>query len=225
MQAIAAEYEKEMGRRVEFEFGDSGNMLGNVTLRPDGDLFLPADDSFVRLAQERGLVAETFPLCRMRAVILARSGNPHHIARFDDLLKQSLKAGIANPDKAAIGKVVRSHLINLGKWDTLAGHLEAQFTTVTDSANAVQLGSIDAAIVWDSVAINYPELTSIRVAELDGAVGRVELAVLASAPDAAGARRLARYTAASDRGLSQFRKVGFTDVDTGSPWSSGGGVP
>src|ERR1700735_5536541 len=68
MQAIAAEYEKEAGRRVEFEFGDSGNMLGNVTLRPDGDLFLPADDSFVRLAQERGLVAETYPLCRMRAV-------------------------------------------------------------------------------------------------------------------------------------------------------------
>jgi molybdenum ABC transporter molybdate-binding protein len=225
MQAIAVEFEKETGRRVEFEFGDSGQMLGNVTVRPDGDLFLPADDSFIRLAQEKGLVAEALPLCRMRAIILTRPDNPHQIAKFDDLLKRELKVGIANPDKAAIGKVVRNHLARLGKWDALAAHLIAQHTTVTDSANAVQLGSVDAAIVWDVVAANYPELAIVRVPELDGAVGRVELAVLASAPDPVGARRLARYTAASDRGLSQFRKAGFIDAESGSPWASGGGTP
>lgn len=225
MQAIAAEFEKETGRRVDFEFGDSGQMLGNVTVRSDGDLFLPADDSFIRLAQEKGLVAATFPLCRMKAIILTRPGNPHRIAKFDDLLKQGLKVGIANPDKAAIGKVVRQHLARLGKWDILAAHLTAQHTTVTDSANAVQLGSTDAAIVWDVVAANYPELAIVPVPELDGAVGQVTLAVLASAPDSIGARRLARYTAASDRGLLQFRKAGFIDVEAGSPWASGGGQP
>jgi molybdate transport system substrate-binding protein len=228
MQTIAAEYEKEMGRKVEFEFGDSGTMLGNVTLRRDGDLFLPADDSFVNLALERGLVAETFPLCRMRAVILARFGNPGRIATFEDLMKKGLKIGIANPDKAAIGKVVRQHLIQLSRWDRLAGHLEVQFATVTDSANAVQLGSIDAAIVWDSVAINYPKLTTVRVAELDGAVGSVQLAVLGQAPEPAAARSLARYTAAGDRGLLQFRKAGFTEVEAGIPWvvrTSGGDTP
>src|SRR5579872_6400170 len=115
MQAIAAEYEKETGQQVEFEFGDSGHMLGNVTMRKDGDLFLPADSSFVRLAEERGLIARTIPLCRMRAVILTRPANPKHIANLADLLKPRLKVGIANPDKAAIGKVVRDHLAKLGK--------------------------------------------------------------------------------------------------------------
>ena len=225
MQAIAAEFEKETSRRVDFEFGDSGQMLGNVTVRQDGDLFLPADDSFVRLAQERGLVAETFPLCKMHAIILIGPGNPHHIAKLDDLLKREIKVGIANPDKAAIGKVVRSHLSRLGRWDALAANLIAQHITVTDSANAVQLGSTDAAIVWDTVAANYPDLTTVRVPELDGAIGRIELAVLASSPDPVGARRLARYTAASDRGSLQFRNLGFSDVESGSPWASGGGEP
>jgi molybdenum ABC transporter molybdate-binding protein len=220
MQAIAQEFERETGDRIEFAFGDSGAMLGGVSLRPEGDLFLPADDSFVRLAQERGLVAESFTICRMRAVILTRPGNPFHLEAFDDLLKPGLKLGIANPDQAAIGKVVRAHLRQLGKWDALAPHIVAQQITVTDSANAVQLGSLDAAIVWDVVAANYPQLAVVRTPELDGAVGRVALAILSQSPSPQGARRLASYIAASDRGMFQFRKAGFTDLDPGPPWSS-----
>jgi molybdate transport system substrate-binding protein len=225
MQSIAAEFENETDKRVEFEFGDSGYMLGSVTLRSDGDLFLPADDSFIRLAEERGLVAESIPLCRMRAVVLTRPGNPQAVSGFDDLMRKGLRVGIANPDKAAIGKVVREQLVRLGKWGALATHLEVQLTNVTDSANAVQLGSIDAAIVWDSVAVNYPELTTVRVPELDEAVARVELGVLALAPHAAGARRFARYVAASDKGLSLFRKAGFVEVERGLPWQSQAGGP
>ena len=129
-----------------------------------------------------------------------------------------MKVGIANPDTAAIGKVVRSHLSQIGEWDALARHLAAQFSSVTDSANAAQIGSIDAAIVWDSVAANYPDLSVVLVPELHGAIGRVELAVLASSPDPGEAIKFARYIAASDRGLVQFRRFGFTDVEMGKPW-------
>jgi len=221
MRDIAAEYLKETGRGVEFDFGDSGAMLGNATVRPDGDLFLPADDSFVRLAEERGLVAQTIPLCRMRAVVITRPGNPHAIAAFEDLLDDELKVGIANPDRAAIGKVVRDELQRLGKWDALAGRIAVQHTTVTDAANAVQLGSTDAAVVWDAVAGNYPELAVVKLPELAGAVGRVELAVLKSAPDPAKAQHFARFISASDKGLSLFRKSGFSEVESGTVWTAG----
>jgi len=214
MEAVSEEYLRETGWRVEFEFGDSGKMLGQVTVRPDGDLFLPADDSYVRLAREKGLVADTIPLCRMRAVILTRPGNPYRVAVFDDLLKPGLRVGIANPDRAAIGKVVRDHLASHGRWKELDARLTAQHANVTESANAVQLGSTDAAIVWDAVAANYPDLVVVKVPELDGAVGRVDLAVLASAPDPAAARHFAGYVA-SDKSLSLFRKFGFADVLSG----------
>jgi hypothetical protein len=61
--------------------------------------------------------------------------------------------------------------------------------------------------------------------ELDGALGRVELAVLAGSPDTAAARRFARYVAAGDRGMSHFRRAGFADVDPGPPWADAGGGP
>jgi len=223
MQQIAAEYEAETGRHVDFDFGDSGSMLGNAGLRRDGDLFLPADDSYVRLAEQQGLVAEAIPLCRMRAVILTRPGNPHGIKTFDDLLKPGLKVGIANPDRAAIGKVARDTLAAQGKWSPLAARLYVQHANVTDSANAVQLGSAAAAIVWDVVAVNYPELAVVSVPELDAAVAKVELAVLNTSPDPAAARRFARYVAAGDRGLSLIRKAGYANVEPGAPWVDPGG--
>jgi molybdate transport system substrate-binding protein len=225
MQNIAADFEKETVQHVDFEFGDSGHMLDGVTKRLNGDLFLPADSSFTRLAEERGLVTEVFPLCRMRAVILTRHGNPHRIARFEDLLKPGLKVSLANPDSAAIGKVVKEQLTKAGKWNALSAHLEVQHTTVTDSANAVQLGSIDAAIVWDAVAINYPELTIVPIGELNHAIGKVEIVMLNSAANQTGAWQFAQYTAASDRGLPQFRKWGFSEVEKGTPWIPPAGGP
>jgi molybdate transport system substrate-binding protein len=196
-------------------------MLGQVTIRTDGDLLLPADDSYVRLAESKGLVARTFPLCRMRAVLLTRPGNPHGLATLDDLLRPGVRIGIANPDRAAIGKVVRDHLTKQGRWDALAARIDVQHLNVTDAANAVQIGSRDVTFVWDAVAVNYPDLVTVRVPELEGAVGRVELALLARSPNPTAALRFARYVASSDGGLSLFRKAGFSDVEAGTPWRGG----
>ncbi|HEY2909137.1 MAG TPA: substrate-binding domain-containing protein [Gemmataceae bacterium] len=215
MQAVAADYERETGVLIEFRFGNSEQVLANAALSREGDLFLPADDSFVRAAEAKGLVAETFPLATMRAVVLTKPGNPHGIARFEDLLQPGLRFGQANPDGAAIGKVTREHLQKSGHWKELADHTLVYHSTVTDAANAVLAGSNDAAIVWDAVAANYPTLSVVHLPELDGAIGNVELAVLRSAGDAA--MRLVRFVCSPEHGAPAFRAAGFTNFLTEPP--------
>ncbi|MBX9582667.1 MAG: substrate-binding domain-containing protein [Gemmataceae bacterium] len=217
MQTTAAEYEQQTGMPVLFRFGNSGEVLANAALHRDGDLFLPADDSFVRLAEDRGLGAEAFPLARMRAVVVTRPGNPRGLARFADLLDPGLKFGQANPDAAAIGKVTRDHLRTLGRWDALRENTKVQHATVTDALNAVQLGATDAAVVWDVVAASDPSLAVVRLPELDGATARVELALLKSSPDPEAARRFARFVRDPDRGGRHFRAAGFTDLAPAAP--------
>lgn len=216
MEATAAEYQQETGRRVEFSFGNSGDMLGRAAAG-SGDLLLPADSSFVRLAEERGVVAETVPLARMYAVVLTRPGNPRGIARFDDLLDSALKLGQANPDAAAIGTLTRDHLRALGRWDALAAHTTVFHATVAEAANHVDVGGTDAAVVWDVVAAQSPGLAVVRLPELNAAVGRVELAVLRSA-GAEAAGHFVRYVRAADRGQAHFRAAGFTDLEPASAW-------
>jgi len=212
MERIATDYTSDTGIPVECEFGDSGKMLGQVTIRTDGDFFLPADDSYIQLAANQGLVARRIPLCRMQAVVLTRPGNPFHIARLADLLQPDLRLGIANPDRAAIGKVVRDLLTRRGKWAALADRIDAQHANVTDAANAVLLDSRDATFVWDAVAVNYPALAAIKVPELDGAIGHVDVALLAHSAHREGAEQFLAYLTSPEKGLARFREGGFTDV-------------
>lgn len=207
MQAVAAEYD----RPVEFRFGNSEQSLAQVSFGV-GDLFLPADDSFVRVAQSSGTATESFPLAKMRVVVLAQPGNPRRIANLDDLLNKDLRLGQANPKAAAIGRLTRDHLKKSGRWDALHANTLVYHTTVTDAANAVQLGANDAAIVWDAVAANYPSLAAVKLPELDGAIGNVEIALLRSASDPEAARRFVRFVKSADHGQKAFRAAGFTDL-------------
>ncbi|HXD88778.1 MAG TPA: extracellular solute-binding protein [Urbifossiella sp.] len=215
IQAVAADYQRETGVRIEFRFGNSEQVLASAALSREGDLFLPADDSFVRAAEAKGLVAETFPVATMRAVVLSKAGNPRGITQFADLLEPGLKLGQANPDAAAIGKVTRDHLLKSGHWKELSDHTLVYHTTVTDAANAVLVGSNDAAIIWDAAAVNYPKLAVVHLPELEGAIGKVELAVLRSA-NRNGAMRLVRFVRSPEHGAPAFRAAGFTNFITES---------
>jgi len=208
MQAVAADYD----RPIEFRFGNSEQILAQATLAAEGDLLLPADDSYVKAAREKGLVEESFPLATMRVVVLVAPGNPRRIAKLDDLLAKDLRLGQANPDAAAIGRVTRDHLTRSGRWAELHANTLLYHTTVTDAANAVKAGANDAAIVWDAVAAGYSSLAAVRAPELEGAFGRVAIAVLRSRTDAAAARRFVDFIKNPNHGQKAFRAAGFADL-------------
>lgn len=208
MQSVAAEYD----RPIEFRFGNSEQILAQASIGGEGDLFLPADDSYVRTAETSGVATESFALAKMRVVVLAQPGNPRRIAKLDDLLKKELKLGQANPDAAAIGRITRAHLQKSGRWNELHANTLVFHTTVTDAANAVKLGSNDAAIVWDAVAANYPSLAVVNLPELGGAIGNVAIARLRSCTDPAASRRFVDFVKSDDHGRRAFRATGFTEL-------------
>ena len=51
MEKAAAAFEKETGIKVELRVGPSEKLLSDLKLTKKGDLFLPADDSYVNLAK------------------------------------------------------------------------------------------------------------------------------------------------------------------------------
>ena len=210
LEAAARDYEAESGRRVELRFGASEDILtkaGLVNPTDPADLLLPADDTYIRMARDRGLVAESFPLATMRAVVLLAPGNPKAIAAWPDLLRDGVRVAVPNP-AAAVGKLTRDHLAATGRWDALKPRV-ADTGTVTEAANAAKIGAADAAVVWDAVAVNYAGQTVLTPPELAGVVGRVEVAVLAQSADREGALAFARYLADPGRGLKPFRAAGF----------------
>ena len=69
IEAIRADYEAAFPTRVQVQYGPSQTLLASAEVSGSGDLYLPADDSYLATAGDRKLIAERFPLAAMRPVI------------------------------------------------------------------------------------------------------------------------------------------------------------
>jgi len=145
VEALARAYEEETGTPVQLEYGGSQVILARAASGAAGDLFLPADDDYVRMAEERGLVAETFPLARLRPVLAVAAGNPKRIGSLADLTRDGVRVALANPDTAAVGRLVRDRLGRAGAWERLGARAVVFKPTVGEVANDLRLGTADAA--------------------------------------------------------------------------------
>ncbi|MHB8898682.1 MAG: molybdate ABC transporter substrate-binding protein [Thermoguttaceae bacterium] len=220
VEKIVADYLDRYHVPVRVQYGGSATLLSQAEVSRTGDLFLAADEGYADLAHDKGLVAERIPVASMRAVLTVRKGNPKAIHRIDDLLRADVRAALANPGQAAIGQAAREALEAAGKWKALEEHVTATGVfkpTVSDVANDVKLGSVDAGIVWDSTVAQHPELEAVRIEELDRATAHITITVLRSSKTPTAALKFARFLAARDRGLQHFAELGYQPVD-GDPW-------
>ncbi len=218
MEAVLADYEAEFGVPVHVQYGPSNTLLSSAEVSGTGDLYLPADDSYLDIARSRGLVDEIVSIAAMQGVVVVNKNNPSAIKAFDDLLGKSVRLVQANPDGAAIGKQTREALKEQNLWDKLDSATTAYRTTVNDVANDVKVGAADAGIVYDAVLHTYPDLEYVELPELNGVRADIAVGVLRSTTSSQRALHLARYLAAEDRGLKRYREFGFR-AETGDEWA------
>ena len=219
---VIKEYEGEFGAAVRVQYGGSGTLLSNLRAAQTGDLYLAADASYIQIARAQGLIAETIPLATQRPVIAAAKGNPKEIQAAKDLLRADLRVALGNPDAASIGKQTQTALTKAGLWENLKQAVQARGVfkpTVNDVANDVKIGTVDAGVVWDSTARQYPELEIVApLTEDSGFVMEITVAVLRSSRQPTEALRFARYLSARDKGLEAFRRHHYTVVE-GDVWA------
>jgi molybdate transport system substrate-binding protein len=222
MEKAAADFEREYGTKVELRFDASEGLLTKLKVTRQGDLFVPADDSYVAEARAMGLVEQDYPLATLTAVAVFRADfpkNPGEIT-WEDVFRPEFRLAQPNPDATAIGKVTRQGLRAVGLWDRIDQSKAASVGTVTEAANAVKLGSADGAIIWDSVAAAFPGLKVVRLPHLDRVTANVTAAVCRNAQRRAEARSFAEYLAGP--GQRFFRAAGYAPArDTPRPKGRG----
>ncbi len=219
IEQIADDYEKARGVRVRIQYGGSNTLLSQIEVARLGDLFLAADETYITMARQKGLVLEDRPLATMRAVLGVPRGNPKGVHRLDQLWKDQLRVVLGNPDQTAIGQATRFSLQASNHWKLLEMHVRKQGVfkpTVGDVANDILLGSVDAGILWDAVAAQYPEIDSIPIPELSRAVADIRVGILGSTKKTAEARRFVRYLTGPDLGLKRLEAFGFQPVENSS---------
>ena len=220
VQELVDLFEIENGVRVEVQYGGSGTLLSNIQVARQGDLYIAADQTYIDIADDKGLIDEVLPLGYLRPVIAVPKGNPKKIENLDDLIAPDVKVALGNPESASVGKLTKKLLEEAGMWEKIKAYVEKRGVfkpTVPEIANDVKIGAVDAAIVWDATVAQHPELEAIHVPLLDDARQEISVAVLDATKQPTGALRLARFLN-SKEGNAVFKKHGFEPVE-GDAWA------
>jgi len=213
---IAKQYEKEYGVKIRLNFGGSGALKGQLQIA-GGDLYLPADASYVDMTREEGLALEGIPVAKLTAGIIVPKGNPKGIKSLGDLTRDDISVALAEKS-AAVGKFTQKVLRSA---EVLEGIKKGDFSThptVNEVAELVSVGSRDAGIVWESVAKLAKECDFIPVDAFKAKKKTATITLLKSSEQVTRALRFARYLTSRDKGGEVFRKFGFETAKSDS-WS------
>ncbi len=213
---IVRRYEEEHGVVVRPHFGGSGELAAQIEVA-GGDLYLPADVSYIEQTRARGLVRESIPAAYLTAGLVVAEGNPKGIRSLKDLGREDVRISLAIPS-AAIGKFTKKVLTEAGHWEAVEANATVFKFTVNDVAQDVSTGAADVAVVWDAVAGLFDKVEFVHVAAFDRRRKTATVGILSSASQPPAALRFARYLTASDRGLEHFEKHGFQVVE-GDRWT------
>lgn len=219
MEEVSKDYDKEFGQKVEVSYDASQTCFVKLAVAKRGDLFLPADDSYIQLAKDKELIdkQDVFNVARMHAVVIVRPNFPTAIKTWPELLALGNRLAIGNTDTTAIGSVLKANLQAEGRWSELAKQKRNEMVNVNQVLNSVKLGSSDAGIVWDAVAKPHPELTIVEFKELASVQARVQIAITKFSTQRDAARQFIRFLRTADKGGRHFKAQGFADIEEERP--------
>ena len=151
--------------------GGSGALAGQLSaevmtgLRNMADVLVSADSKRMSNLIEKNFVSETLPIATQNPVIAIRCPARSDMLQVRDLstlLNQELKLGIGSTTSAIGAETHRiAKLSNCS--DRLRAHKTADFENVMSLAQALSIGSVDAAIVWDSTVFQFNQTGNLPI--------------------------------------------------------------
>lgn len=213
---IIEAYTAETGRKVNVIYNGSGALLSQIKIGK-GDLYMPADLSYIEEAAKGGLTAESIPTAYLTAVIVVHKDNTT-IRSLEDITKSGVRISLAD-QSAAVGKFTRKVLAENGLLNAIEKNVTVTKPTVNGIVEDVSIGSVDATIAWDAVARNFTDLRTIEVPIFSAKRRSAAVAVLNSTRKPTAALHLARYISAKDKGGEVFKRNGFDTPEKADQWA------
>jgi len=206
---LAELFTAQSGVSVRVDYNAGSLLLGRIRVGADGDLFMPGDEYYIRLAEKDGLVRESRTAAVLVPVILVAPGNPKQIRTLSDLARDGVRLGLADERTAAIGRIaVQLMEKNAVPRDAVMRNLVFESVTVPELGAAVALEHIDAAIVWAPTAAGFANTEAVPIPPNENILANAPIAVLNSSKHLSSARAFCELVL-SEPGQAVLRKHGY----------------
>jgi len=212
-EPVIAQFEKEHGIPIEPTYAGSGQLLGQISSHQRGDLYMPGAELYVDRAIEKGLAVEGSKrvVAYFVPVILVQKGNPKDIHSLEDLKKEGLRLGFGDERACAVGKktlkILEKNNIALSE---LQENIQYESSTVNELGVAIQLGQVDAVIMWDANARNFQKHGDIiHIKRENNIISTIPIALLTSSKHPEEARDFIEFIT-SEAGREILRDRQYT---------------
>ncbi len=204
-------FSEEFDAEIECNYAGSGVLLNQVQVTRRGDLFMPGDVSYIDRVEPADLVESKHTVCYFIPTILVKKGNPKNIKTLADLVKPGITLGLGNSEVCAIGRtsvqIFQKNNIDMAE---IEKNLVFSSLTVGELGVQIQIGKVDAVIVWDATAAQYAKSGDVvKIPTDQNVISTVAIALLDSSENKPLAREFIDFII-SERGQAVFQKHNFS---------------
>lgn len=169
MNEIITNFEKKTGKKVNVQYGGSGELLATLMTSKKGDVLITGEYTTMDKAKEKGyIINDTIVnVTSHKPVIAVKRGNPKNITSLKDLGKENVRVAIGDPKACAIGKVAQKMLDKEGV--NINENLVAKTPTVNQLLTYILSGQVDAVIIWEDMLTWNNSKSKMEMIEIEGA--------------------------------------------------------
>ncbi len=211
LEESAKAFEAKTGTPVTLHTGGSGAMLSQLRLTGLGDLYIPGSPDYLDKARTLGLIdGEPVVVAYLVPALLVAKGNPLKIAGLEDLDRQGLRVGLADPDGVCVGLYAVEILAANAMLDRVKPNLRGMVESCAKAASMIPLNLVDVVLGWREFALWNPrdmEAILLEPAEIPR-LAYIPAALLKGADNPQGARTFMDFLR-SEQGQAIFRKWGY----------------
>ena len=161
VEKLAKEFEEKTGVKVELSFGQSEDLLPQIKIGKEGDLFV-SHDPYMDYTKKAGALLDAVQVGYVAPVLVVRKGNPANVHSIEDLAKPGVKVALPDPKYSTCGQMVEKLLENKGIKDAVYKNAGgALFRSHSEIGNALKIGERDAGIMWNGTAHNFLDAIEI----------------------------------------------------------------
>jgi molybdate transport system substrate-binding protein len=207
---------------VRYSFAGSQQLVLQLEQGAAADVFASADQRWMQVARDTGLVASALVFARNRLVVITPASNPGRIDRLEDLGNRGLKL-VLGAEAVPVGKYSREVLGRLSDSPGFGAdysrrvlrNLVSEEENVKAVVSKVQLGEADAGIVYVS-DVTPSVRRAVRTLEIPdpyNVVATYPIAVLQRAKQPAAAQAFVAYII-SPEGQAVLARHGLLPAET-----------
>jgi len=215
LKQIAANFEKQSGDKVVFNFGASSFLARQIVEGAPADVFFSADEAKMDDLEKRGLIASGSRRSRLSnslVIVVAAKDGPVLNGPKDLGSDRIERLALAEPATVPAGIYAKQYLLKEGLWAAVESKV-VPTENVRAALAAVESGNADAGIVYKTdAAISKKVKVAYVVPAKEGPAISYPVAALKASPQPAAAAKFLDYLGTSSA-QEVFRSYGFIARD------------